>query len=109
MNTQSLTPETEAIWNHSHAECMLLNHARKLERERDELLGHLAKCHEAIGESADSDNSELWMYFAGSKARNNALIAAYAEIDKLRAVVLELIKGIADGSLLTPSAPSCDG
>ena len=63
MNTQSLTPETDSVWNHSHSESMLLDHARKLERERDEL----------------------------------------------RAVVRELIKGIAAESLLTPSAPSCDG
>lgn len=47
--------------------------AMEYRAERDELIFHLAKCHEAIGESPDSDNSELWRYFENFKSTINRL------------------------------------
>ena len=50
--------------------------AMSYKTERDELRAHLAKCHEAIGESPDSDTSELWKYFENFKST----------IDRLRVI-----------------------
>lgn len=93
--TKTDTPETDAIitrllrqtghvGQHNCPEEWVL-HARKLERERDELLAHFAKCHEAIGESPDSEKSELWKYFENFQS----IIARLRVADERNARMLE--------------------
>jgi hypothetical protein len=71
----------------------LAQHARQLERELAELKEHVGLCHDAIGESRDSDTSELWRYFDNAKQTAHRL--AQAE-DKIAAMI-DLLESMSNG------------
>lgn len=53
-------------------------------RQLNELIEHVGLCHDTLGESRDSDTSELWKAFAGQKSLIARCIKAESEIATLR-------------------------
>ena len=100
MNTQSLTPETDAMLiENAEDDCgnpfdgVDVDFARKLERERDELRAALAACKEDIIELLGERG--WWK----DESRCGYSERYHETAENIRRAQ----------SLLTPSAPSCDG
>jgi hypothetical protein len=83
------------------------------EREINDMLEHFAKCHAAIGESSDSDKSELWKYFENYNATINRLIAVEKDRDQLRdavrvcrnAKLIPAVRAKVEGMISTTNIP----
>lgn len=81
--TDSFTPETDAALRDGMNAAQTWQMLQRLERERDEYKDSLDKCHDVLGESRDSDHTEIWKFFETHKQIIGRLSVLERECNRL--------------------------